>query len=183
MKKSYYRILLVNIDNISYIISVLFNYLNIIMKIDNIDKQILNLLQENARITNVELASKVGISPPAMLERVKRLEKGGFLKKYIAVINPDKLGKNIIALISVWLSAHQLRSIDSFTKQINKFEEVLECYHIAGEEDFILKIMSNSIKDVEDFLLKKLTKIQGVSKVNTKFVLSTVKYETKIKIE
>lgn len=169
--------------NISYIISVFFNYLNIIMKIDNIDKQILNLLQENARITNVELASKVGISPPAMLERVKRLEKGGFLKKYIAVINPDKLGKNIIALISVWLSAHQLRSIDSFTKQINKFEEVLECYHIAGEEDFILKIMSNSIKDVEDFLLKKLTKIQGVSKVNTKFVLSTVKYETKIKIE
>lgn len=153
------------------------------MKIDNIDKQILNLLQENARITNVELASKVGISPPAMLERVKRLEKGGYLKKYVAVINADKLGKNIIAIISVWLSANQLSSIDSFTKQINKFDEVLECYHIAGEEDFILKIMSNSIKDVEAFLLNKLTKIPGVSKVNTKFVLSTVKYETKIKIE
>lgn len=153
------------------------------MKIDSTDKQILNLLQENARITNVELASKVGISPPAMLERVKRLEKVGFLKKYVAVINPDKVGKNIIALISVWLSAHQLSSIDSFKKQIDKFDEVLECYHIAGEEDFILKIMSNNIKDVEAFLLQKLTKIPGVSKVNTKFVLSTVKYETKIKIE
>lgn len=153
------------------------------MKIDHIDKQILNLLQQNARITNVDLASKIGISPPAMLERVKRLEKGNYIKKYSAVINPDKVGKNIIALISVWLSAHQLSSIDSFTKQINKFDEVLECYHIAGEEDFILKIISSSIKDVEEFLLKKLTKIPGVSKVNTKFVLSTVKYETIIKIE
>jgi len=153
------------------------------MKIDNIDKQILKLLQQNAKVTNVELASQVGISPPAMLERVKRLEKSGFIKKYVAVVNPDKLGKNIIALISVWLSAHQLSSIDSFTKQINKFDEVLECYHIAGEEDFILKIMSSSIKEVEAFLLQKLTKIPGVSKVNTKFVLSTVKYETKIKIE
>lgn len=153
------------------------------MKIDHIDKQILNLLQQNARITNVDLASKIGISPPAMLERVKRLEKGNYIKKYSAVINPDKVGKNIIALISVWLSAHQLSSIDSFTKQINKFDEVLECYHIAGEEDFILKIITSSIKDVEEFLLKKLTKIPGVSKVNTKFVLSTVKYETKIKIE
>lgn len=153
------------------------------MKLDQTDKQILNLLQENARITNVELASKVGISPPAMLERVKRLEKNGLINKYVAVINPDKIGKNIIAIISVWLSAHQLSSIDSFTKQINKFEEVLECYHIAGEEDFILKVMVNSIKDVESFLLKKLTKIPGVSKVNTKFVLSTVKYETKIKID
>lgn len=153
------------------------------MKLDHIDKQILNLLQQNARITNVELASKIGISPPAMLERVKRLEKGNYIKKYLAVINPDKVGKNIIALISVWLSAHQLSSIDSFTKQINKFDEVLECYHIAGEEDFILKIISSSIKDVEEFLLKKLTKIPGVSKVNTKFVLSTVKYETKIKVE
>ncbi len=153
------------------------------MKIDNIDKQILKLLQQNAKVTNVELASQVGISPPAMLERVKRLEKSGFIKKYVAVVNPDKLGKNIIALISVWLSAHQLSSIDSFTKQINKFDEVLECYHIAGEEDFILKIMSSSIKEVESFLLQKLTKIPGVSKVNTKFVLSTVKYETKIKIE
>jgi Lrp/AsnC family leucine-responsive transcriptional regulator len=153
------------------------------MKIDNIDKQILNLLQENAKITNVELASKVGISPPAMLERVRRLEKDNFFKKYIAVINPDKVGKNIIALISVWLSAHQLSSIDSFTKQINKFDEVLECYHIAGKEDFILKIIASSIKDVENFLLKKLTKIPGVSKVNTKFVLSTVKYKTKIKID
>jgi Lrp/AsnC family leucine-responsive transcriptional regulator len=153
------------------------------MKLDSTDKRILNILQDNARITNVELASTVGISPPAMLERVKRLEKAGFLKKYVAVINPEKINKNIIAIISVWLSAHQLSSIDSFRKQINKFEEVLECYHIAGEEDFILKIMASSIKEVELFLLQKLTKIPGVSKVNTKFVLSTVKYETKIKID
>jgi Lrp/AsnC family leucine-responsive transcriptional regulator len=153
------------------------------MKLDEIDKQILNLLQDNAKITNLELSKKIGISPPAMLERVKRLEKKHLIKKYVAILNPDKLGKNIIGIISVSLNAHQLNSIDSFTKQINKFDEVLECYHIAGEEDFILKIITSSIKDVEEFLLKKLTKIPGVAKVNTKFVLSTVKCITKINIE
>ncbi|MEJ5262741.1 MAG: Lrp/AsnC family transcriptional regulator [Ignavibacterium sp.] len=153
------------------------------MKIDSIDKQILTILQQDARITNVELAGKIGISPPAMLERVKRLEKNGIIKRYVAIVDPMKVSKGIFALVSVSLSAHQLSSIDQFTRQIKKLDEVLECYHVAGEEDFILKIAVSSIEEYEKFILSKLTKINGVSKVNTKFVLSTVKYNTKIKIE
>lgn len=153
------------------------------MKIDSIDKQILSILQQDAQITNVELARKIGISPPAMLERVKRLEKNGIIKRYVAIVDPLKLSKGIFALVSVSLSAHQLSSIDQFTRQIKKLDEVLECYHVAGEEDFILKIVVSSIEEYEKFILSKLTKIKGVSKVNTKFVLSTVKYNTKIKIE
>ncbi len=153
------------------------------MKIDLIDKQILAILQQDARITNVQLAKKIGISPPAMLERVKRLEKNGIIKRYVAILDPSKVSKGVFALVSVSLSAHQLASIDQFTKQIKKLDEVLECYHVAGEEDFILKIAVSSIQDYENFILSKLTKINGVSKVNTKFVLSTVKYNTKIKIE
>lgn len=153
------------------------------MKIDSIDKQILTILQQDAQITNVELAGKIGISPPAMLERVKRLEKNGIIKRYVAIVDPMKVSKGIFALVSVSLSAHQLSSIDQFTRQIKKLDEVLECYHVAGEEDFILKIAVSSIEEYEKFILSKLTKINGVSKVNTKFVLSTVKYNTKIKIE
>lgn len=153
------------------------------MKIDSIDKQILSILQQDAKITNVGLAKKIGISPPAMLERVKRLEKNGIIRKYVAIVNPSKVSKDIFALVSVSLSAHQLSSIDQFTRQIKKLDEVLECYHVAGEEDFILKIAVSSIEDYENFILSKLTKINGVSKLNTKFVLSTVKYNTKIKIE
>ncbi|WP_337866419.1 Lrp/AsnC family transcriptional regulator [Ignavibacterium sp.] len=153
------------------------------MKIDSIDKQILTILQQDAQITNVELAGKIGISPPAMLERVKRLEKNGIIKRYVAIVDPTKVSKGIFAIVSVSLSAHQLSSIDQFTRQIKKLDEVLECYHVAGEEDFILKIAVSSIEEYEKFILSKLTKINGVSKVNTKFVLSTVKYNTKIKIE
>ena len=153
------------------------------MKIDSIDKQILSILQQDAQITNVELARKIGISPPAMLERVKRLEKNGIIKRYVAIVDPSKVSKGIFALVSVSLSAHQLSSIDQFTRQIKKLDEVLECYHVACEEDFILKIAVSSIEEYEKFILSKLTKINGVSKVNTKFVLSTVKYNTKIKIE
>lgn len=153
------------------------------MKFDDIDKKILSVLQNDAQITNVELAKRIGISPPATLDRVKRLEKNGVIKKYVALVDPDKISKGIFAIVSVSLEVHQLSAIDQFTKQIKKLDEVLECYHVAGEEDFILKIAVSSIEDYEKFILQKLTKLQGVSKINTKFVLSTVKYNTNIKIE
>lgn len=153
------------------------------MKFDDIDKKILSVLQNDAQITNVELAKIIGISPPATLDRVKRLEKNGVIKKYVALVDPYKISKGIFAIVSVSLEVHQLSAIDQFTKQIKKLDEVLECYHVAGEEDFILKIAVSSIEDYEKFILQKLTKLQGVSKINTKFVLSTVKYNTNLKIE
>lgn len=153
------------------------------MKLDKTDKKILDILQDDARITNVELSSKVGISPPAMLERVKRLEKQGVIRKYVALTNPEMIGKNTFAFVSVSLSVHQIPSINDFTKSIDKMEEVLECYHIAGEEDFILKVAVENIQQYEKFLLEKLTKVKGVSRVNTTFVLSSVKFNTKIHID
>jgi Lrp/AsnC family leucine-responsive transcriptional regulator len=153
------------------------------IKLDEIDRRILNILQENARITNVQLATKVGISPPAMLERVKRLENNSIIKKYVALLNPEEIGKDTFAMVSVSLAVHQLPSIDSFTKQIRKLDEVLECYHVTGEDDFMLKVVVKNIQDYEKFILEKLTKIRGVSKMNTSFILSTVKYKTKINID
>jgi len=153
------------------------------VNIDDTDKKILEILQGDARITNVNLASKVGISPPAMLERVKRLESNGIIRKYAALIDPEKIGRNTFALLSVTLSMHQISSIDVFIKAIKKLDEVLECYHVTGNSDFLLKVAVRDIREYEQFILKKLTKIKGVNKINTSFVLSSFKYQTKLKLD
>jgi Lrp/AsnC family transcriptional regulator, leucine-responsive regulatory protein len=153
-----------------------------IMKFDATDQKILNILQVNSKITNAQLASEIGISASGMLDRVKRLENAGIIKKYVALVDPEKAGRGVIALVSVSLSAHKMNAFDTFTRQIKKIDEVLECYHTAGEEDFVLKVVVKDIPEYENFILKKLTRIEGVNKVKTNFVLSTVKYNTKIQI-
>lgn len=152
------------------------------MKLDEIDRKILDILQTDANITNAQLASQLGISPPGMLERVKRLENSGVIKRYVAIVDPEKLNKGTLAFIQVSLTVHQLASIEGFRESINNLEEVLECYHVAGEEDFMLKIAVKDIQEYERFVLYKLTPIKGISKINTKFVLSTFKYNTRIHI-
>ena len=152
-------------------------------KLDHIDKEILNILQENGRITNTELASRVGMSPPPMLERVKKLEKRGIITKYVALIDPDTIDKGTMALVSVSLDRHRIKSIDQFTHAIEKLPEVMECYHITGEDDYLLKVAVKDIHEYENFILKKLTKLPALSKIKTSFILSTVKYETKFPVE
>ena len=153
------------------------------MVLDDTDRRILNILQEDARITNVQLSTKVGISPPATLERVKRLENSGIIRKYAALVNPEKIDKNTFALVSVSLSMHQLSTIEVFAKEIKKLDEVLECYHVTGNSDFFLKIAVKDIQEYEKFILEKFTKIKGVNKINTSFILSTFKYKTKINLD
>ncbi len=150
------------------------------IKLDEIDRSILEILQNRGRITNAQLAVEVGISPPAMLERVKRLEKSGVIKNYAALINYKSVGQDVIAWVSVSLAIHQLQSIDAFQEAVDTLEEVLECYHITGEDDFLLKIVVKNIAEYEDFILHKLTLIPGVTKIRTSFVLSTVKFDTRI---
>ena len=100
------------------------------MKIDSTDRKIIAILQENGRITNIQLAEDIGISPPAMLERVKRLERQAVIRRYVALVDPDKLGMEIMAIVAVSLAVHELSSLDRFMREIDKLEEVLECYHI-----------------------------------------------------
>lgn len=153
------------------------------MKLDNIDKKILDILQTNGRITNAQLASEVGISPPGMLDRVKRLESAGVIQKYVALVDPEKIGKGTMAIVMVSLAIHQIPSLDLFTEEINQLDEVLECFHISGGDDFILKVAVENIQKYRDFVVNKLTRIQGINKINTSFILSTVKCNTNFHIE
>lgn len=141
------------------------------------------MLQQDSSVTNAKLAKDVGISPPGMLERVKRLENAGVIRGYHAHVDYKKVGKGTLALVTVSLAVHHLSSIDEFTAAINNLDEVLECYHTAGQDDFMLKVAVKDIQEYEHFVLEKLTRISGVNKINTTFVLSTMKYGTKVNID
>ncbi|MCP3924387.1 MAG: Lrp/AsnC family transcriptional regulator [Desulfobacterales bacterium] len=153
------------------------------MLFDKTDRKILNILQNDGRITNAKLAESIGISPPAMLERVRRLEKAGLITRYSAIVDREKTGYELLAIITVSLGLHQLKSLDSFKNQISKLDEVLECYQVSGEYDFILKVVLHNIRAYRNFVNEKLAGIEGIQNIKSSFVLDDVKTETKLYFE
>ncbi|MEO7454515.1 MAG: Lrp/AsnC family transcriptional regulator [Fimbriimonadales bacterium] len=149
---------------------------------DEIDSQILEILQNEGRLTNVELASRVGLTPPPTLARVKRLEEAGVIARYAAVLDQRALGLPVTAFVHVIHKEHTKETSDLFLAAVHKLPEVLECHHIAGDEDFLLKVVAASPLDYEKFVLEKLTAIEGVQRVKTTFVLSSPKSETAIPV-
>lgn len=145
------------------------------MKIDETDKKILEILQKNGRITNAKLAATIGISPPAMLERVRRLETAGVISQYTAILDREKIGLEVMAIVSISLAAHELESIDRFRERLLELDEVLECHQVTGEDDFILKVVLENIKSYSEFAMKKLAAIPGIQNFKSSFVLSTIK--------
>ena len=145
-----------------------------------VDRQILMVLQERGRIPNVQLAAEVGLSPSAVLERVRKLEERGIIERYVALVDNRKIGLGTIAFVAVSLNLHRKDSIENFKSFIAECSEILECYHIAGTEDYLLKVYSRDIDDYEHFLIDKLTNVKGIDRVRTMFVLSTLKRETAV---
>ncbi|MGD1048103.1 MAG: Lrp/AsnC family transcriptional regulator [Candidatus Krumholzibacteriaceae bacterium] len=148
-----------------------------------IDKRILEILQAQGRIPNVQLAAEVGLSPSAVLERVRKLEERGIIQKYVTLLDNRKIGLGTIAFVGVTLHHHQTDAIEHFHRFVEESDKVLECYHLAGAEDYILKVYARDIDDYERFLLSSLTKTRGVDKVTTMFVLSTLKRETALPLD
>jgi Lrp/AsnC family transcriptional regulator, leucine-responsive regulatory protein len=153
------------------------------MKLDETDRKILETIQNDGRITNTKLASLIGISQPAMLERVRRLEASGVISGYTAILNREKIGLGVMVFVTVSLALHQLSSVDKIKKKILNFPEVLECYQVSGDNDFILKVALENINCYLDFVMNKLSKVAGVRKVNSSFVLDTVKNTNNFSLE
>lgn len=153
------------------------------MKIDDTDRKILEILQNDGRITNSKLASTIGISPPAMLERVRRLEAAGIIQNYTAILDREKLGMEVMAIVSVSLAAHELKFVERFREKLLALDEVLECHMVTGDEDFILKVVLDDIKSYSDFAMKKLASIQGIHNFKSAFVLSTIKHSNCLPIK
>ena len=152
------------------------------MNFDAIDLKILDVLQTDGRITNSKLADMANISAPGMLDRVKRLEKSGVIRQYVALVDNAKVGRGLVAMVSVSLAIHQLSSVSDFANEIIGLEEVLECYHIAGDDDFLLKVAVRDMQEYQEFVLNKLSKIEGVSKIKTSMVLAAIKNESKVPV-
>jgi DNA-binding Lrp family transcriptional regulator len=150
--------------------------------LDKINRQIINILQENSSITNAELADQLKLPTTTVFDRIKKLNANGIISKRVAIVNPEKVGKETIAFVSLSLKGHSAKNVQKFLKSVEGLPEVLECYHIAGDFDFILKVIVENIRTYENFLLQKLTAIENIGKIKTSFVMSTIKYQTKIPV-
>ncbi|NDV63405.1 Lrp/AsnC family transcriptional regulator [Puniceicoccales bacterium CK1056] len=151
-------------------------------KLDALDGEILTLLQGDGRMSNVDLSRKIGISPPATLERVKKLEQAGVINGYAALTNPQSLGLSCTSFVEVTLGRHGRAGVERFIADVTAMSEVLECHHITGDADFLLKVVSRDIPAYEDFVLRKLTALADVQHLKTLVVLSTLKQETRLPI-
>jgi Lrp/AsnC family leucine-responsive transcriptional regulator len=156
---------------------------NILMKIDQTDIKILTTLQRDGRITNSALAKQINISPPPTLERVKKLEKSGVIKKYVALLDPTTVGVGTHTFVEVRLSGHTKKNVTEFIETAQKMDEIMECHHVTGDADFLLKIAVKDIPAYENLVLHKLTTLPHVSNLKTMVVLSTFKDETAYNLE
>ena len=150
--------------------------------LDEVDVRLLALLQQDGRITNADLAKSVGLSPPTVLQRVRALEKTGLIKGYHALLDADRLGLKITAFAMITLALHQEQPIERFRRSVQDIEEILECYHISGEFDFLMKIVVKDIRAYEQFVREKLSKIKGIGQIRTSFVLAPTKHTTQINL-
>jgi Lrp/AsnC family leucine-responsive transcriptional regulator len=142
------------------------------MKLDKMDKRILDEMQKNARISNLELADKIGLSPSPCSRRVKQLEDNGLIDRQVTLLNQSKLQLKLIALIQVSMDLHTPERFEAFEAEIKNYPEVLECYLITGQAaDYLLKVIVPDMEFYQQFLLGKLTRITGVSGVQSSFVL------------
>jgi DNA-binding Lrp family transcriptional regulator len=148
--------------------------------LDELDIAILEILQTDARLSNAELARRVNLSPPATLTRVRRLEENGLIKAHVTLVNRKSAGYDMLCFVSVSLQLHDIEQVTGFRDRVKEMPEVLECHHVTGDYDYLLKIVAHNTQDLESFLLKKLTPIPGVARIHTSLVLNEVKSTTVI---
>ncbi len=145
------------------------------MKLDKTDRKILEILQKSAKITNAQLSKEIGLSPAPTLERVKKLESLGVITSYHAKLNTEKIGLGVSTFVLVTLRGHNRENIEQFMKEVDKIEEVIECHHITGAGDFILRIISKDIQSYQKLMLEKVSDIKVVDNMQSMVVLSTFK--------
>ena len=145
------------------------------LKLDEIDRRILTILQKNAKITNAQLSQDIGLSPAPTLERVKKLEQSGLVKSYHAELDTDMLGLGVQMFVQVMLKGHNKQNIDIFMDAIRDVPEVIECHHITGSADLLLKVISRDISSYQKFMLESISEIEVVDNLQSMVILSTLK--------
>lgn len=152
------------------------------IELDKTDKAILVMLQENSRLTIKEMADKLHLSTTPIFDRMKKLEKNGVIKKYVALVDGKKLGKQLVVFVNISISKHGKDALNSFVEAITQFPEVTECHHITGNADFLLKLILTDIEAYNNFIMDKLSIIPNIGKVESRFSLSKRKASTAVPI-
>lgn len=153
------------------------------IKLDDLDKKILKILQKEGRLSNKELAERINLTTTPTLERVRRLEREGVINGYCAQLNPNALDKGLSVFVTVTLSVHQLSLMSEFTEAVKAIPEILSCYNTTGDGDFLLHIVAKDVKDYEQFMRTTLTTLPDVQRIHTSIVLSTIKEQSSIPVK
>ena len=147
-------------------------------KMDTIDKKLLQLLQQDTKKTTKELSTKLNLSVTAVYERIKKLEREGIISKYVVLLDKEKVGKNFVVFCHLKLIQHTKEFLTKFESEVIKLKEVLECYHVSGDYDYILKIAVKNMEEYREFLVTKLTTLHHIGSTHSTFMISEVKYST-----
>jgi DNA-binding Lrp family transcriptional regulator len=148
------------------------------MQLDTMDLRILRELQDDGALTNVELARRVHLSPSPCLARVKALEQAGVIRRYVALADPKALGLGLSVFISISLKAQSREALAAFEQRIAEHDEVMECYLMTGDSDYLIRVAVADIAALERFILEQLTPIPGIEKIRSSFALKQVRYKT-----
>jgi DNA-binding Lrp family transcriptional regulator len=147
------------------------------------DRAILELLQHNARLSNVILAERIGLSPSACLRRVRALEEQGYIRSYVTLLDPKRLGLGVSVFIQVSLEKKDEASLKRFEKAMARRPEVMECYLMTGDSDYLLRVVVRNVEEFERFLMEHITKIPGMATIKSSFTLKQIKYTTALPID
>lgn len=152
------------------------------MSLDPVDLKILGELQADGRLSNVELARRVGLSPSPCLARVRALETSGVISRYVALVDPQTLGLGVSVFIHVSLEKQVERALESFESAVKRYPQVLECYLMTGDSDYLLRVAVPDVQALQAFIINELTRIPGVANIRSSFALKQVKFETALPI-
>jgi len=149
--------------------------------LDPIDRKLLSLIQDNAKLSQAELAKAVGLTAPSVNERIRKLERSGVIRGYVALLDERKLGHDITAFVEIFIEHPKFES--GFIEAVGDMDEVLECHHITGEFSLLLKVRVRDMQAFRKLLIEKLNTVRGVRQTRTLIVLATSKEQRRIKIE
>jgi Lrp/AsnC family leucine-responsive transcriptional regulator len=152
------------------------------MTFDAIDKKLLQFLQQDSKQTNKELSNKLNLSVTAVYERIKKLERESVINKYVALVKKDKVEKSFVAFCSIKLIQNSQDYVIKFERDVTKLSEVMECYHISGDYDYLLKVLVKDMEAFREFMVNRLTKISHIGSTYSTFMINEVKHTTGITI-
>ena len=155
---------------------------NLSMNLDEIDLRLLEILQQNGKLTTKEIAQQVNLSPTPVYERIKRMEREGIIKKYVALIDGEKIGKTLTVFCNITLKEHTKEIGNQFVQDIVSLKEVTECYNISGDYDFLLKIIVDNMKHYQSFVINDLGSIKNIGSAHSTFVIGVIKETSSIPV-